>query len=660
MLSQLNHYQKVIIVSLAAVAVVFLWLYLSSAIFFNLVDLSEDNLKPWSIFQYVIAYGDNSLVLKKIYIAIAVPPVIIVILSLITFFKKESIFGNARFATTAEMKRANLFGGEGILLGKKGGKFIIAEGTEHVLVAAPSRSGKGVGIVVPNLLNWNGSAVVLDVKKENFRITSGFREKCGHKVYLFDPADPEGITHCYNPLDIISHNPLLRINDIQKIANFITPNPMDGDPMWASEARKLFLSAVLFLQDTKKDLTLGEVYRFINGNTAGDMSELLANNEAALDPSCIYNMINFISMGDKQRSGVKSTLTSALDLFDNPLIDQATSKSDFTFADLRKKKITLYVGVTPNNLSRLKPLLNLFFQQCIDYQTQSLPNKTTEPEKILLLMDEFTALGRMDIIKDGIAFFAGYHIRLMPVIQGPSQLADKYGEHGKRSMISNFKYRVIFAPNDPSDAEAISRELGIKTAKQRSRSGSIGDGKGRSVTTSETGRALLLPQEVKQLSHKKEVIIVEAMPPIMADKIVYHEDADFKDRFYNIFNLSINTGPLPVKIEGLCFDDILKKRKAAKDIETDGSGNDTPKLDDTPTAPSNSKYLNKKVAFFDGLDDVPKRITEKKSAKAISPFEGLQDLTGIGKTNKPSFIKKQKLSDDELDKLLNDFWETGS
>jgi hypothetical protein len=150
------------------------------------------------------------------------------------------------------------------------------------------------------------------------------------------------------------------------------------------------------------------------------------------------------------------------------------------------------------------------------------------------------------------------------------------------------------------------------------------------------------------------------MPPIMADKIVYHEDADFKDRFYNIFNLSINTGPLPVKIEGLCFDDILKKRKAAKDIETDGSGNDTPKLDDTPTAPSNSKYLDKKVAFFDGLDDVPKRITEKKSAKAISPFEGLQDLTGIGKTNKPSFIKKQKLSDDELDKLLNDFWETGS
>ncbi|MES9903228.1 MAG: type IV secretory system conjugative DNA transfer family protein, partial [Sedimenticola sp.] len=482
------------------------------------------------------------------------------------------------------------------------------DGTEHVLISAPSRSGKGVGIVIPNLLNWDHSVVVLDIKMENFKATSGFREKHGHKVFLFNPADISGVTHCYNPLMVIPNDPHFRVNEIQKVSNFLAPTPQQGDPMWSSEARKLFLAAVLFLQDTGKPITLGEVYRLINGNNAEDLEKMIEEHSKDLDPACISNFINYISMGGKQRSGVKSTLTSALDLFDNPLIDAATSKCDFSFSDLRKEKISIYVGVTPNNLARLKPLLNLFFQQCIDQNTQSLPDKSTEPYKILMLMDEFISLGRMEIIKDGIAFFAGYHIRLMPIIQGPSQLADKYGDDGKRSMISNFKFRVVFAPNDPKDAEEISRELGTKTVNQKSRSKGTWSAQNGSITTSKTGRALLLPQEIKQLKDKKEIIIVEAMPPIMADKIVYYTDKWFKNRFFNIYDPEKNTGPVPSKVPILDLVSAMEARRGSITLDSDTlAGNET---------------------------------------HTIQPDEEHED--------------KMTLTETEMDSLLTEFWNTGT
>ena len=424
---------KMIIILVGIALGLCFWSYLSSAIFFSLADLPDSGLKPFSIFEYYQAYGHNPAVLKKIMLAAGSPLILVAVLSLLMLIKNQSLYGDARFARRGEIQKRGLFGGKGILLGKIGGKFIVAGGTEHVLVAAPSRSGKGVGIVIPNLLNWDESAVVLDIKLENFKATSGFREASGQQTFLFNPADPAGETHHYNPLGAVSTHKAKRIDDLQKIANFLAPNPLQGDPMWSSEARKIFLAVALYLIDTNQNLTLGEVYRFINGASADEIEGQLDEHEEKLDQVCINNFLNFLNMGEKQRSGVKSTLTSALDLFDNPMIDAATSKSDFSFEDLRKKKMTIYVGVTPNNLTRLKPLLNLFFQQCIDLNTSTLPDPVTHPYKVLLLMDEFTALGRMDIIKDGIAFFAGYHLRLMPIIQSPSQLADKYGEEAKRA-----------------------------------------------------------------------------------------------------------------------------------------------------------------------------------------------------------------------------------
>lgn len=215
----------------------------------------------------------------------------------------------------------------------------------------------------------------------------------------------------------------------------------------------------------------------------------------------------------------------------------------------------------------------------------------------------------MDIIKDGIAFFAGYHIRLMPIIQSPSQLADQYGDDGKRAMIANFKYRVIFAPNDPKDAEDISRELGTKTVNQKSSSQGVWNIQQATNTTNKTGKALLLPQEVKQLSKKKAIIIVEAMPPIMANKIVYYTDKAFTGRFFNVFDPSKNTGPLPSETPTLDLASAMEARRASL-----------------------------------SLDNAVENAIEQTQEQALNPSD-----------KEPAQLSKK-----EINNLLTEFWKTGS
>jgi type IV secretion system protein VirD4 len=540
---------------------------------------------------------------------------------LLTLIKTEKLFGNARFATTHDLRKKGLFGTEGVILGKRGSRFIKAAGTEHILVAAPTRSGKGVGIVIPNLLSWKGSTVVLDIKLENYQITSGYRQKMGQQVFLWAPGDKQGKTHRYNPLDIIDGgNKALRINDIQKIAAFLCPTPPKTDPMWSAEARNLFTAVVLYLIDTHKPITLGECNRFLKAYTKDEVAALVELHQKDLDPICIANFTNYINMGEKQRSGVMSTIAASLELMDNALVDSATSCSDFSFADLRIKPTTIYVGITPDNLARFAPLLNLFFQQCCDVLIAQLPDRSREPHHVLMLLDEFTSLGRMDIIKDGLAFFAGYHLRLMPIIQGPSQLEDVYGAAAKDSMIQNFMYRVVFAPNNNRDASEISESLGNKTVKTKSRSQNTFKYEQNSTTTSETSRALMLPQEIRQMDRKQSIILVEAMPAIKAMKVRYYEDREFTGRYFNIQSPAENIGPLPVNIP--------------------------------VRAVTKSDFVK---------ETIPKPAAPDQQASTNNPlFADLNNLTNPSQTKSPSSPPAKRLSDQDIDVLVDKFWSTAA
>lgn len=631
---------RIILYILITIAVIFIYLYISSAILFIILDLDDNYLKPWSIIE-IFMQNDEEDIFNAILISVFLPLCLFCVFIGFTYSSKNKLHGNAKFASHNEIRKKGLLKGVGIILGKIGSKFLVADGTEHILVAAPTRSGKGVGIVIPNLLNWDQSCVVLDIKLENFKATSGFRKKHGHKVFLWSPSDKSGTTHCYNPLDVIDkHNKHLRIDDIQKIGTFLCPTPLDGDPMWANEGRNLFIAIVLYLIDTNSPVTLGECNRFIKSYSNEELEELI-NSHDDLDNICTANFTNFISMGDKQASGVKSTLTSSLSLFDNPIIDAMTSSTDFSFSDLRKTKMAIYVGITPDKLGTLAPLLNLFFQQCCDILISSLPEKEKEPYKVLMLLDEFTSLGKMDIIKDGIAYFAGYNLRLMPIIQSPQQLYDKYGERGAKAMISNFMYQIVFAPNNYEDADDISKRLGTKTVKTKSKTRSI-DSSG-STSTSETSRALMLPQEILQMNRKDSLILIEAMEPIKAKKVIYFSDPHFAGRFYNVFDPSKNIGELPVKIP--------KQKIVASQFKKDIPA---PSVVEEPEQKLTSLYdknNSENIATTTEKEEI------EDSDKESSLFDGFEDL--LKNNTKPEKLTVKKIMDNsELEDLVSSFWAT--
>ena len=276
--------------------------------------------------------------------------------------------------------------------------------------------------------------------------------------------------------------------------------------------------------------------------TAKYFGEEIADKRGQLDPACIASLSNFINKPTKERSGVKSTLTSALNLWSNPLIDAATSANDFDLRELRTKPMTIYIGVTPDNLSRLAPIINMFVQQLIDLNTRELPARYDKKGKlisgnpkfkfpVLLLLDEFTAIGRLEILEKAIAFIAGYGLRLVTIIQSPSQLRSVYGPDVAETFQKNHAANVIFRPEKMKEAEEIANELGFKTITQTTVTTPRGFGSGGGTKSkSEQKRQLLLPQEVRDLPDNDSIVITSVVPPIRAKKIRYYEDKVFMKR----------------------------------------------------------------------------------------------------------------------------------
>jgi type IV secretion system protein VirD4 len=456
--------------------------------------------------------------------------------------RSRALHGDAKFATSLEIKKRGLLDGNGILLGQLNGKYLSMPGQQGVILSAPPRSGKGVGVVIPNLLNFPGSVIVVDIKRENWGITAGFRQKHGQQVYLFDPLSETGETARWNPLHYVSDDANIRINDIQRIAEMLYLSETGKDSFWVNSSRTLFLGITLYLFETQgATRTIGEVLRQgMSGGTTGEgfvahwkrVIEDRKKSDYPLSWQCVSSIFEVIDLAAQTASGIRKEFTSKLSLWLNPLLDAATSGTDFDLGDLRKKPMSIYVGVTPDNLDRIRPVLSLFFQQAIGLQTRELPeHNPLLKHQLLLMLDEFTALGRIPIIETSCGFLPGYNVRVLLVIQTPSQLRSVYGRDGADTIMKTLAGRILFAPKDFNDAQEISNDLGSTTVKGKSRSRPmLGTGKGNSTTESDQRRMLLLPQEVKEIGDHKEIIIYEGIRPILAEKIIYYKDKHFKKR----------------------------------------------------------------------------------------------------------------------------------
>ena len=532
---------------LLGIAIVIIGIPWASGVTFLHVNGADPALAgPFSIIEYWKLYAHSSEKFVRVSVQLcAIGP-----WALLAGFigwaviakQNRSLHGAARFANTAEIRKAGLLDPKGgldktILVGKKNGRYLTYGGYQFVILAAPTRSGKGVGIVVPNCLNYSDSLVVLDIKGENFDITSGFRAKHGQKVYLFAPFDEAGVTHRYNPLEYISDDPAQRLGDIDAIGTALYSGGNQNDKFWSENAKDLFRGLCLFVLE-RKDLpkTFGEILRQASGKGKPLKEYIFEELKKAQDTghpfsnACIDCLNRVLSNSENTLAGIVATFGTPLLFFQNPRVDLATSANDFDLREVRRERMSIYFKMPPNKLKEGSVLVNLFFDQLLNLNTRVLPSQDkTLKHQCLVLLDEMTSIGKVAMIAQAVSYMAGYNMRLLTIIQNKSQLEDVYGKAGALTLLSNHALMVMYAPSPTvqSDAQEYSEMLGYETVKSRSRTSSM---QSSSTSTSDQRRALMLPQEIRELGQTREIVSLENCKPILCDKIRYYEDPDFTCR----------------------------------------------------------------------------------------------------------------------------------
>ncbi|MBU7443447.1 type IV secretory system conjugative DNA transfer family protein [Paraburkholderia fungorum] len=434
------------------------------------------------------------------------------------------------------------------IVGKYKGEYLKYYGQDFLMTAAGTRSGKGTSLVIPNLLTYPDSVVVEDIKEENYHYTSGYRRACGHETYLWAPFSEDGRSHAYNPLEYIAGRPAYaRVGDVMTIGEHLYPSNVDARlKYWNDNARNLFIGIVLYLLETPSlPCTFGEVLRQASGKGRAireHISSIVSTRADAahatdgLPPltfECLDALNRFLSQSKEAFANIVSTMTAPLNVFSNPVVDAATSRSDFDLADVRKKRMSIYVGIKPGDLKAGALLVNLFFSQLIDLNTRELPAENPALKyQCALILDEFAAPGKIDIIDTANPFIAGYNLRLMLIFQGMSQIEDPklYGKHGAETLAINCKMRSLYAPRTVKESEEYSKMLGTFTYMARSRNRSRGRSSSTSTSETDHGRALMMPQELRALKHNKQIITMEGCEPILCEKAFFYEDADLVDR----------------------------------------------------------------------------------------------------------------------------------
>ncbi|GAA0518956.1 conjugal transfer protein TraG [Pigmentiphaga daeguensis] len=452
-------------------------------------------------------------------------------------------YGSARWATYDEIVKAGLTRPAGVFLGRFNYKgvqhYLRHEGPEHVMAFAPTRSGKGVGLVVPSLLTWPGSVVVHDIKGENWTLTAGWRARFSHCL-LFNPTDTRSAAN--NPLLEVRRG-THEVRDVQNIADILVDpeGALERKNHWEKTSHALLVGAILHVLYAGSDKTLRGV--------AAVLSDPARTFEATLRAMMVTRHLDdgphpvvasaareVLNKSDNERSGVLSTAMSFLGLYRDPTVAAVTSRCDWRIADLldARHPVSLYLVVPPSDISRTKPLVRLLLNQIGRRLTESLDGSDgiARRHKLLLMLDEFPALGRLDFFESTLAFMAGYGLRAFLIAQSLNQIEKAYGPNN--SILDNCHVRVAFASNDERTAKRISDALGTATElrAQRNYAGHrLSPWLGHlMVSRQETARALRTPGEIMQLPSDEEIVMVSGQAPIHAAKLRYYEDVNFTKR----------------------------------------------------------------------------------------------------------------------------------
>ncbi|MHA7774676.1 conjugal transfer protein TraG [Roseibium sp. M-1] len=452
-------------------------------------------------------------------------------------------YGSARWATRTEIAKSRLADDKGVFLGKLKDRYLRHDGPEHVMCFAPTRSGKGVGLVIPTLLTWPHSAVIHDIKGENWQLTSGWRSRFSHCLF-FNPTDPASAK--YNPLLEVRKGPS-EVRDAQNIADILVDpeGALERRNHWEKTSHSLLVGVILHVLYAEEHKTLAQVATVLSDPKRSfehTLRLMMRTNHLGTDKAPKVHPVvaeaarELLNKSENERSGVLSTAMSFLGLYRDPTIAETTSACEWRIADLKdgNHPVSLYLVIPPSDISRTKPLVRLILNQIGRRLTERLEDGASKSRQhqILMMLDEFPALGRLDFFENALAFMAGYGVRSFLIAQSLNQISKAYGENN--SILDNCHLRIAFATNDERTAKRISDSLGTATELRAQRNYA-----GHRlapwlahvmVSRQETARALMTPGEIMQLPADQEIVMISGHPPIRAQKLRYFEDENLSGR----------------------------------------------------------------------------------------------------------------------------------
>jgi len=492
-------------------------------------------------------------------------PLLTWLLLLIPLFRRreQSLHGDASFAELHELKKAGLLAQtpQSILIGKFRGRQLWLGGAQHVIAIAPTRSGKTTSLAIPVLLTYEHSVVVLDLKGELRKATSGHRLAMAQRIFVWAPYDGEGRTHRFNPLTLLDGmDPGKRLGEIQTMAAILYPDEAGKDPFWTSQSRAAFSAFASYMFESWDEAlrrqkpyvafehlpqantsenfpSLERVLRLSSGcdgkSTKEMLDDIVGNTVGTyISPQTRAAFSNLVALAEQTFSSVIATMQAPLQQFLSPVLAAATNATDFDVTSFRKQPTTLYVDIPTNKLDESGKLLNIFFSSVIGNNLdKQLGEEPDLKYQMLMMMDEFTAMGRVDVWSKRISISASYGVRDLCIVQSRAQLRSVYGDNDAQNFITNHGAQVVFTPREQSDANEYSEMLGYKTLRRKQESRSHGSGGGQtSISYTEERRALFLPQEIKELPADDELIFYEGCKPIRAQKNWFFKDKIFKQR----------------------------------------------------------------------------------------------------------------------------------
>ena len=442
--------------------------------------------------------------------------------------------GSARFATRKEMDGITSLR-DGLLIGREGpgGKLMRYDGPSHLLTMAPTRSGKGVGTIIPNLLTQNRSIVCIDPKGENARITARARSAFG-AVHILDPFGVTGqLSAAYNPLAALDPDSPDIAEDAALLADALVVDPPGavGEAHWNEEAKALITGVILYIVSEEMGVRRNlAVLRDCLTLDTHEFAELLAKMQAT---SACHGLIRRAanrhkSKSDREAAGVLSAAQRHTHFLDSPRMADVLRRSDFSFGDLKRGVTTVFLVLPPDRLDTYARWLRLLVTQSL---TDMVRVQVRLPSPVLYLLDEFASLGHLAAVERAMSLLAGYAVQLWPILQDIHQLKATYGQRAG-TFLSNAGVLQVFGVNDNESARLVSDLLGQSTVVFQTMSRNLdSEDSGISYGEQHTGRPLLTPDEVRRLPPESELLFLAGQAPHIAYKLRYYEDPEFRGTF---------------------------------------------------------------------------------------------------------------------------------